>query len=389
MRFMCWEMDIEHRNDVFLMDANYWSHLGADLCFDPLLREYIQQVSAFRNRTPSPTAMPPALENMPYFRGPHLPPSLSDTTLVATISASDLPFVMQTDFGQPSIGLQHLCNYPVRFGLSPQPSSIQPSSTPLYHSDVTCAASILLHFDWVVYGFNSGHFVSNILKHGLPFCITLGCNPFASGRALFKEVCECPTILSSAPALPDHVCGSGITAPLAGYLIHSHRYSGTDPASKFWEVQANIVLQLHLIRNLSIVVAWVHPDHDGRSFSTFLTKLKASGWIATDSLLRFGAFNDTITVTHCLVMAIHSNVEERCKPLKLRIPPSGQAHQISSFIWEPFNWPKLAILYAQSDVSFNLHAVNDNGLPPMTATCITKAQHSCMEPGIRPLYFLH
>jgi hypothetical protein len=91
------------------------------------------------------------------------------------------------------------------------------------------------------------------------------------------------------------------------------------------------------------VVAWVHPDHDGRSFSTFLTKLKASGWIATDSLLRFKAFNDTITGTHRLVMAIHSNTEEGCKPLELCIPPSGQARQISSFIWEPFNRPELAI----------------------------------------------
>jgi hypothetical protein len=31
-------MDIEHRNDVFLTDADYWSRLGADLCFDPLLK---------------------------------------------------------------------------------------------------------------------------------------------------------------------------------------------------------------------------------------------------------------------------------------------------------------------------------------------------------------
>jgi hypothetical protein len=166
--------------------------------------------------------MPPAPENMPYFRGLRLPPSSSDTAPVATISASDLPFVTQTDYGQPLIGLQHLSNYPVHFGLSPQPSSIQPSLMPLYHLDVTWAASILLHFDWAVYEFNSGHFVSNIQKHGLPFCITLDCDPFASGRALFKDMCERPMILSSAPALLDHVRGSGITAPLAGYLIHSH-----------------------------------------------------------------------------------------------------------------------------------------------------------------------
>jgi hypothetical protein len=42
MRFMCWDMDIKHRNDHWLPNANYFSHLGADLCFDPLLKDYIQ-----------------------------------------------------------------------------------------------------------------------------------------------------------------------------------------------------------------------------------------------------------------------------------------------------------------------------------------------------------
>ena len=41
MRFMCWDMDIEHRNDHWHTDANHFSHLGADLCFDPLLKDYI------------------------------------------------------------------------------------------------------------------------------------------------------------------------------------------------------------------------------------------------------------------------------------------------------------------------------------------------------------
>jgi len=32
MRFMCWDMDIIHRNDHFLGHADYFSRLGADLC---------------------------------------------------------------------------------------------------------------------------------------------------------------------------------------------------------------------------------------------------------------------------------------------------------------------------------------------------------------------
>jgi hypothetical protein len=31
MRFICWDMDIVHRNDTFLVDADYWSRLGVDV----------------------------------------------------------------------------------------------------------------------------------------------------------------------------------------------------------------------------------------------------------------------------------------------------------------------------------------------------------------------
>jgi hypothetical protein len=46
MQFMCWDMIIKHRNDVCLTDVDYFSRLGADLYFDPLLKEYIQQAHA-------------------------------------------------------------------------------------------------------------------------------------------------------------------------------------------------------------------------------------------------------------------------------------------------------------------------------------------------------
>jgi hypothetical protein len=65
MRFMCWDMIIEHRNDVCLTDADYFSHLGADLCYDPLLKEYIQQVHALQRQSPAPTMLPIPPEHQP------------------------------------------------------------------------------------------------------------------------------------------------------------------------------------------------------------------------------------------------------------------------------------------------------------------------------------
>jgi hypothetical protein len=36
MHLMCWDVDIVHRPDTELIDADYWSRLGVDLDFDPL-----------------------------------------------------------------------------------------------------------------------------------------------------------------------------------------------------------------------------------------------------------------------------------------------------------------------------------------------------------------
>ena len=52
MHFMCWDMDIKHRNDHWLTNANYFSCLGADLCFDLLLKDYIQRTNFLRRRNP-------------------------------------------------------------------------------------------------------------------------------------------------------------------------------------------------------------------------------------------------------------------------------------------------------------------------------------------------
>ncbi len=87
---------------------------------------------------------------------------------------------------------------------------------------------------WAIYGFNNGHFSSTFCEHGMPFNIVIGCDPFANGRAFFKEICACPAILTSALAFLDHVRGSGITAPLTGYLIHLHCYTSTESMSRFW-----------------------------------------------------------------------------------------------------------------------------------------------------------
>lgn len=69
MRAMCWDCDIEHRNDdIWLVDADYFSCLNADLClcFGPLLKDYLQR--AIEICCGHPVLKTLQSQNMPGFR---------------------------------------------------------------------------------------------------------------------------------------------------------------------------------------------------------------------------------------------------------------------------------------------------------------------------------
>jgi hypothetical protein len=264
------------------------------------------------------------------------------------------------------------------------------SARGLYNSNLTRAAGRLAHFDCAVYGFNSSHFWSTIRERGLPFWVVLACNPFVHGQALLRKVSECKIITNSAPALLDHIRGLGVMSKLAGYLIHSHRYSSTEPTSRYWDIQFNIVRQLHIICALSIVVVFVHPDHDCCTvLQSFFKRLHANGWVITDVPVSYPDFGESLIGRCRLIVAIHSNTEPNCKAFAIHTPPSVPLRPITQFLWAPFNMPEHAILFAQDDPLFNLHAVNNNGAPCLVASTPTSAQLALLDVGMHIAYYLH
>ncbi len=58
MRLMGWDVDIVHRNDHYIMDTDYWSCLGADLCFYSLFKTYLDITRMLRIENPPPTLLP-------------------------------------------------------------------------------------------------------------------------------------------------------------------------------------------------------------------------------------------------------------------------------------------------------------------------------------------
>jgi hypothetical protein len=336
MRLMGWDVDIVHRTNDHLVDANYWSRLNADICYDPSFRKYLHIVNDLCKAHPPPTSLPMRDENMPYYCSPRIPvehcPSGTSTDdpdgpAVDTVATALATSIVTAD----GLGSTSLCIRPVRFGKFSMAES-PPPIRELYNNKFLALVYQAMNFLWAVYGFNSGHLFSTIAKRNLPFHVVLACDPFEYGQALFHKFSKCPTVLPSAGALLDHIPLLGKQAPLDGYLIHSHRYQMNEPATTFWNIQAAIVTQLRLIRQLNLFVAFVHPDHNGRSVSKFVNQLPSSGWVLSRTTCLFPNFGDSVIGGANLVVGVHDSTQSRTEPISFRIPLSPTPLPLVAYI---------------------------------------------------------
>jgi hypothetical protein len=283
--------------------------------------------------------------------------------------------------------MQYLSNWPVSFGeySSESTSIISTTVRSLYNSNLTAAAWSLSCFDWAVYGFNSGHFISSIRLFGLPFAIILASDEYAHSRSLFTELYACTgPILGGCRALLDHIKASRITLKLSGYLVHSRRYDSTEPTSQFWQLQAAIVLQLRLTCLLSIVIA------NSRAVSLqFINTLKSDGWLISDQMIQYSTFGETLADGCRLIVGVHLHTEEKCTPMVVVAPSPTPTNRLSSYLWALFNQPEITLSYSRDNKSFNNHAFNNCGLPPLVASDPPSSPNTAAGNGVSLNYCLH
>ena len=224
-------------------------------------------------------------ENMPYYRGLRVTTKTdsaesdnpSTTPHTDPAHESHCQFVIMAMTTHNCHGLSHLSNVPIRFGNFVD--GITPiSSHATSNHEIPANAHRLLHFNWAVYSFGGGHFVLTVTSQNLPFQITLACDQYDCGRALFCKFTTCPDILSSGNDLLHHIRASGDTSQIHGYLIHSLCFRDSDTTSSFWQLQSSLIAQLCSLRNLQMVVALVLSDHDRTCVKSFTRILKAAGW---------------------------------------------------------------------------------------------------------------
>jgi hypothetical protein len=88
-----------------------------------------------------------------------------------------------------------------------------------------------------------------------------------------------------------------------------------EPATTFWNIQAAIVTQLRLFWQLNLFVAFIHPDHDGRSVSKFVNQLSLSGWVLSRMTCLFPNFDDSVIGQANLILGVHDSTQSRTEPI--------------------------------------------------------------------------
>ena len=179
-----WDVDIVHRPDVELIDADYWPQLGADLSFDSLYRKYLQLTRQTRQSNPAPTDLPMRPENMPYYRSPRIQKSSPE---IENADALHIPGLLSELIVLEGGGHNTLSNCPVRFE---QPKSSLPdtgsNARTLLNSEFARYAHETTNFNWAVFSFSNGHFSSTIETRNLPFTICLACDTTERGQSLLS-----------------------------------------------------------------------------------------------------------------------------------------------------------------------------------------------------------
>jgi hypothetical protein len=128
MHLMGWDVDIVHHTNDYLVDANYWSCLDADLCYNPSFQSFLHLVAELCNKLPPPTKLPMRAVNMPYYQCPrirseHSPAVPSTDSMMQEVDAQadecvDLvtTALISSIITQGDKGSTSLCNRPLQFG---------------------------------------------------------------------------------------------------------------------------------------------------------------------------------------------------------------------------------------------------------------------------------
>ena len=161
-------------------------------------------------------------------------------------------------------------------------------------------------FIWMLYVFNSGHFLSAIQENSLPFEVILAADTDSKGRALCHEFGRCQNVLSGIHDLLRFV-NSEAELSLIGYMIHSPRRMKLESHVTFWRYQATIIARCRIKRGLNALIIQIHDASPNKLTDKFIKTLIYDGWLLMPVNAQYPSFGDSIDSSAVMILGIHSS----------------------------------------------------------------------------------
>jgi hypothetical protein len=149
-------------------------------------------------------------------------------------------------------------------------------------------------------------------------------------------------------------------------------------------LQASIVKNHFAICKLQLFIAFVYPDHDGRSVTKFMHQLHPSRWVISRTTCLFPDYGNSVIGNATVIVGVHNSTQSKVEPLLFKTPPICRPLTLLSFIWPPFNKTEYQLSYAMNNASFM--DANANGtvalMPPPSIMALFPS-------GLKVLCHLH
>ena len=130
--------------------------------FRPTLARVRQSSHWIEKKYPAPERLPMQPQHMTHYRGPQIKGSKVQDDKPVDTSAMEIIKTMHTN---QMLGPHHLSIFPVhfeRYNDDERSKNLDNNAKEPYHSPILVAASRVTRFNWAVYSFNSGHFISTM-----------------------------------------------------------------------------------------------------------------------------------------------------------------------------------------------------------------------------------
>jgi hypothetical protein len=299
---------------------DYFSKLGQEFHFDPLLNKYMKFSTENQTQHP-PTATGESIqaENLPNFRGTR-----------TTTPNSNPPT-------QCNLGLQShessrtatITNVPSSFGTTQPPVRHRP-----FHQSTCCNAAFqLLTQNWILYGFNSGHFFQSCQLASETINVIIAADPNEVGRSFLQSFGKVPTILPSSTDLLNHIRRIQ-HVPCQGYYISAPHIFEDKRQSDFLAIQVAIITELRSKCHLQAFVCQIPVHYSTAIRKRFINAMPE--WSVTCEHVEFTSFGDCIDSSSNIIFGIHTGVIGRRIDIQLIRPPQIPVC-IEDHIYKPFD----------------------------------------------------